>query len=928
MTRRIMLLTVFWSALSIPLGLFPAQSQDKPSRGIRVVQVVTNKGRKVDLYTGSHALLVGVSEYTAGWPKLESIPGEMDLLQQALEEQGFSVTRVNSPNSRELRRAFEDFIEKYGFEEQNRLLFFYSGHGYTRTVGARRKGYLVPADAPDPRKDIKGFNRRALTMNQVQTWARRIEAKHALFLFDSCFSGTIFKSRAAMPVPRHITDKSTKPVRQFITAGSAGEEVPAQSVFLPSFIRAIQGEGDLNNDGYVTGTELGQFLHQRVMSYNTGQTPQYGKIRDPALDEGDFIFTLARTMKPVVANIPKAPGKSSFSLDDITGAASQEEASRRAWGDKLNEMRLAMVQVEALERRNISPQLKQQAWGRFQRAFRQDNPFTREDDQSRTHAQSRIAYWKREETRIKNAPPPPARRVPLAPRVEVPPPPNRPAAIRRDSGRVTWTDSVTGMRFMKVPGGSFRMGCGPWAKNCDADEKPVRAVRLSTFWMAQTEVTQEQYRKIMGVNPSSKKEGGKFPVDSVTWYDVQAFIARFNARSPAKFRLPTEAEWEYACRGGGRSVSFGTRTGKLNAGLANYTKSKRYKGISPVAAYPPNPLGLYDMSGNVWEWVADKFAAYGKMGANNPNNQSTGKNRVKRGGAWSDASRYVRCENRVSFPPGTKASFRGFRLALTRPPGGITPPPSVAKPRAALRTPAVGRTWRDPSSGITFVKVSGGSFQMGCGSWTGQCDPDEKPVRTVKLSGFWIGKTEVTQAQYQKIMGANPSKQKLGGNYPVEMISWHDTQSFIRRLNSRSGERFRLPTEAEWEYACRGGGQKVKFGTRFGDIRKGLANYIKNERYKKTSPVASFSPNRLGVYDMSGNVWEWVSDKFASYKKVGTRDPNYQGPGSKYVKRGGSWSDTSRYLRCANRVSYEPGNRNSVKGFRLAITSPYGVRRR
>ena len=259
------------------------------TRGLRVVQVTTRRGKRVDLYKGSYALLIGVSDYTAGWPDLESIPGELDRLEAALRRKGFSVTRVRNPNARQLRRAFDDFIDAHGFDPENRLLFFYSGHGYTRTTGGRRKGYLVPTDAPNPNRDLKNFNRRALTMTYVLAMARRIEAKHALFLFDSCFSGTIFRARA-LPVPRYITNKTAKPVRQFITAGSAGEEVPAKSVFLPSFIRAIEGEGDTNRDGYVTGSELGEFLNQRVLSYDTGQTPQYGKIRDPDLDEGDFVF--------------------------------------------------------------------------------------------------------------------------------------------------------------------------------------------------------------------------------------------------------------------------------------------------------------------------------------------------------------------------------------------------------------------------------------------------------------------------------------------------------------------------------------------------------------------------------------------------------------------------------------------------------------
>ena len=141
--------------------------------------------------------------------------------------------------------------------------------------------------------DENAFLRKALSMSQVITWAREIEAKHALFAFDSCFSGTVFKSKALPRVPPHISEITARPVRQFITAGDAGEEVPAKSVFLPSFVRALQGEADFTGDGYVTGTELGMYLRDKVISYRTGQTPQYGKIRDPDLDEGDFVFAVS-----------------------------------------------------------------------------------------------------------------------------------------------------------------------------------------------------------------------------------------------------------------------------------------------------------------------------------------------------------------------------------------------------------------------------------------------------------------------------------------------------------------------------------------------------------------------------------------------------------------------------------------------------------
>ncbi len=272
----------------------PLLSVSAETKGIKVA-VKDASGRQVGLYKGSYALLIGISDYTAGWPRLESVPFEINKVEAALKERGFHVVKVMNPTSDELYEAFEDFIDAYGYDEGNRLLFFFSGHGHTRKRG--KKGYLVPADAPDPRYDEKGFARKAMGMNQILTWSRNIEAKHALFLFDSCFSGTIFKARALPQIPPDISDVTSRPVRQFISAGSAGEEVPASSVFTPSFIRALNGEGDLDKDGYITGTEMGMYLHKKVLSYKKGQTPQYGKIKDPDLDEGDFVFALPEAAK-------------------------------------------------------------------------------------------------------------------------------------------------------------------------------------------------------------------------------------------------------------------------------------------------------------------------------------------------------------------------------------------------------------------------------------------------------------------------------------------------------------------------------------------------------------------------------------------------------------------------------------------------------
>ncbi|MCP4409223.1 MAG: caspase family protein [Gammaproteobacteria bacterium] len=205
-----------------------------PAKGLHPVPLTaqTQTGEKLALYEQSHALLIGVSNYTRGWSDLENIPKELAPVKTVLEGQGFHVVSVSDPDAKTLKSAFADFINQYGYQQGNRLLFYFSGHGYSDGD----YGYLVPADAPDPGQDEVGFYRKALDMNQVMAWARGIRAKHALFLFDSCFSGTVFKARdLPKKEQRYIRRATRKPVRQFITAGSAGETVPARSTFTPDY---------------------------------------------------------------------------------------------------------------------------------------------------------------------------------------------------------------------------------------------------------------------------------------------------------------------------------------------------------------------------------------------------------------------------------------------------------------------------------------------------------------------------------------------------------------------------------------------------------------------------------------------------------------------------------------------------------------------
>ncbi len=227
---------------------------------------------------------MGVSRYES-WSKLTTIPSELDEVQAALENKNFHVERLVDPDSRALRNGIEEFIWQYGFDEGKRLLIYFSGHGHS--VGD--KGFLVPVDAPLP-DERTAFKRKALPMSPVLAWARNMDSKHVLFLFDSCFSGSVFKAKnAPKPGERYVRQATSKPVRQFITAGSADEVVTAKSTFTPAFVNVIQGDGDLNEDGYISGTELGVHLSQLVPNY-VARTPQYGKINDYRLSLGDFVF--------------------------------------------------------------------------------------------------------------------------------------------------------------------------------------------------------------------------------------------------------------------------------------------------------------------------------------------------------------------------------------------------------------------------------------------------------------------------------------------------------------------------------------------------------------------------------------------------------------------------------------------------------------
>ena len=223
-------------------------------------------------------------------------------------------------------------------------------------------------------------------------------------------------------------------------------------------------------------------------------------------------------------------------------------------------------------------------------------------------------------------------------------------------------------------------------------------------------------------------------------------------------------------------------------------------------------------------------------------------------------------------------------------------------------------------NGVSFTMklVEGGTFQMGATSEQGNDAFDsEKPMHSVTLRSYFMGETEVTQALWKAVMGSNPSYFK-GDNLPVEQVSWNNCQEFIRKLNQKTGRSFRLPTEAEWEYAARGG-KKCNGYKYSGNNTVGSVAWYTDNSSGKTYPVKGKVPNELGLYDMSGNVWEWCQDWYSNYSSGYQTNPQGPSSGSIRVLRGGSWSNYSMNCRVSGRNNGGPGYESNGCGFRLAL---------
>jgi formylglycine-generating enzyme required for sulfatase activity len=480
------------------------------------------------------------------------------------------------------------------------------------------------------------------------------------------------------------------------------------------------------------------------------------------------------------------------------------------------------------------------------------------------------------------------------------------------------------MKFSKIPAGTFMMG-SPEGEPDRSDNEHQHKVTISkAFYMQTTEVTQGQWKEVMGTEPWKGqifvKEGPNYAASYVSWDDAVSYCKKLSQKESETYRLPTEAEWEYACRAGTTTRwSFGDDEKEL--GDYAWCRKNAFNAgelyAHQVELKKPNVFGLYGMHGNVFEWCHDDY--YKNSPEKDPRFPASGNYRVLRGGSWFLFSRNSRSASRNKNVADYRDFDNGFRLVRELDDSSQIPPPPV--PPTA---PAIESTTN--TIGMSLNLIPAGTFMMGSPEGEEGRKDDEHQHKVTITKAFYMQATEVTQGQWQEVMGTEPWKGKSlvkeGANYAAVYMNWDDAVEYCEKLSKQEGKTYRLPTEAEWEYACRAGTQTI---WSFGDDEKALGVYAwydenafsAGERY--AHQVELKKPNAFGLYDMHGNVFEWCHDYYGVdyYKQSPEKDPTGPTSGSFRVGRGGSWNFYSRRARSAYRPWVVAAGRNDNVGFRV-----------
>ena len=834
-----------------------------PQRGMSVT-IHTENGEEFELYKDSYALVIGNGAYPVknGWNPLPGAVNDVKEVAEVLKRHGFNVTLKIDVTKAEFNKVFSEFIYEAGKDKDNRLLFYYAGHGYTtKAATGEDLGYLVMLDTPSP-TDAAAFDLYSVDMVKFVSDSKKIHAKHVLFMFDSCFSGTVLNLRNRV-TPPHITDRIRNPVRQFITAGRADEPVPDRSEFKKAFLNLLEERvKEPMPDGYLTGVELGDYLYRTVPEFSQGQHPQHGKIHDQQLNTGDFVFVLSK-------NRHREDRDSDIELDTIATlniTSTPERAKVYIDGVLIGETPMHGYQIDTGVR------LEKQV-----------------------NVGLEFSGYK---SRVKKM-------------------------VIKGGQKFPWDVSLEKMTVEPS---------SPKSETGIPQSETEGGVQVGEETVTYLSLTSDNPDTLVPINDMREWSGwhgwfwerarGKETTEPPTGFSG-AYVDRFDQW----FYSHAESRIVYDISGGA------------------YSKFEGYL-ITPNSCI--ESIELIWLIDNVVVYNSGRVKTFEPLYVtfNMPADAKTLTMRVTDGGDG------LYCDHWI---------LGNARLLQTGEPVSSKPQSNVPQKiiendrieNKAARSPALNVPQKIVGNdGAEMVLIPAGEFLMGSGPGT-PYNSATTPVHTVYVDTFYIDKYEVTVGQYNQFVrdtGHRPlpdwvSKYSPTDQHPVVSVSWHDAMAYAKWAGKR------LPTEAEWEKAARGGlvgtnhpwGNAPLDGTQCNFADKSLWEIWDKERdsednyadkniddgYAYTAPVGSYPPNGYGLYDMGGNITEWCFDAYDEnfYANSPRQNPiadilikdgenNIVAINKMRVLRGGSWHYSPSAVWIAGRNRSLPTERHINHGFR------------
>jgi len=878
-TKKIFLLifiiSIFISALQAQIP--PAQQKDKDLT-FKPKQTPAQKETSV-IYPKRHALCIGINKYKSQTvPELQYAENDAKDVAEVLKNlYGFeNVTILIGQNATRdnIIRNIGKLQSKKNVGEKDCVIIFFSGHGQTVLSGSRNDGYLITYDAEINFNDIydpEPYRSTCIRMEDLKTDLESIPAQHILFLADSCYSG--YLARKSIDLPADLVGALKYPARQVITAGTQGEKTIESNAWCHGIFTFKLLEILRNEDKPISASKVGVMLKERIpraiaTTYpDQTLTPQAKYLSG----EGDFIFI-----------------RKDFKAEDFE---------------------------KILKTAAISPPPAQPV--------------------------------------ISNLPPP-SGFIPASPRDDSAeqssklPPVERPKITRLDGPKepVSLAQAKKGIKISFEGEGPYGVAGYDWS----LDGKTIKQTSIGEVIVGSADSGYPDL-KPGTYKLSVRSRDFNQPNPNVSEWKTMDINILPNQKPTVKIIYPEEngtvssngfiLKWRAEDPDGDNIRAVYVAAGHPSLAVKTTGDSYSYKDVptgSQVVWVQAEDDGEPPQKS---DWAQVKFRSIAnqppvcKVVAISPTDSSVGEEttiqlsgtdpegdsliyqyKAQDSTLWKDVN-----GDKIIVKPTSVGEIKFVVSAIDSRANRSQELPINLK---VSDKPARGKVEKiDLGQGVILemVYIRGGSFQMGSPESEKDRGSDEGPVHTVMLSDFWIGKYEITQKQWQAIMGNNPSNWK-GEDLPVENVSWNDCQEFCRKLSEKTGKRFTLPTESQWEYSCRAGSQ-TRFC--FGDSDSGLEEYAwywdnsQTGQTRQTHPVGQKKPNVWGLYDMHGNVWEWCQDwHHDNYNGAPADGSAWELPaGSVRVLRWGSWYNNPRNCRSASRNWGNPNYRYGINGLRV-----------